>query len=1014
MPNDPNLKTLDTGDPGFSLDGNTATYDVGNPQGEGITPAPRNKQVDVTDAFYNDGRHKDLSKTTRTLLGQYLGRVTEGKEGSAGRANDFPVDSNSAVDVSIGADKNFPAVPGPSSNSSQYAPGDQPGLKTTSQAYASIGALIKKGASPADVPNGNELLKGINVTQSGIISKENKQGRAASTYTSALLTRNRFQPDAPRGLAGDYTYQITTGTETSNVSPSVLSQVGSGLSLRSSLEKGSANAGLQPSSDSQVARSALPSGYQFGTTQKFSSVYMEARDVLTALSAEQPTNYVSIGGGQAGEELESWGNMNNVNDPFDGFDSLGMSLLSILLILAVGLSITILGGVLSLVGAGGNGKMQHFDPATGLYPLGRSRIESQNNQIPSLGGITPAIDLGLYRTQNDYFGCVTKGLIAFFSLGDTSLLGLAAKAAVAVVARINPFDTSNPRGFDVVVCRAIIRSAAQIIESFKKIGSSTGVFSGINNILKALGTLRSSKLFSAMNIFAKIGDDISTHYENVSQLGFDGVARTVNGVANDAPQSPVLNSRLKNIDGSVRSTLSWGTARSRAMYLLPDALAVNVIADSKFGDFGINAEGNIGLSKTVLGNSRLSADDVKLIEGQLDGEYVPFYFHDLRTNEIVSFHSFLTSLTDSYTAAYDTVEGFGRVEPARIYKSTVRKFAFSFYIVATSEDDFSEMYRRINKLTTLIYPQYTRGKEVYVDEKNNFIQPFSQLVGASPLIRVRLGDIARSNYTKFALARLFGLGSSLTVNGESTSPTSGDANKIRNVLSNFDLNSESVKKLTLLNKIGTVYLLKENYILDVGYNREKTAQFKKLLTLTLKSLGSSDTTKTFKYGVIKPTDVSQEYYNAVTQNGALVKDAQQFVQGIEDMLLNNVYQVNFDALDANTKPNLEEYLRTNDVKGTLTSQNITDFFSSENNALVKYFEAAGGKGLAGHVESLDFKWMETSSFPTWNVNVGSSAPNMCQVTMNFAPVHDIAPGLDHLGYNRAPIYPVGNFSRQRK
>jgi hypothetical protein len=27
--------------------------------------------------------------------------------------------------------------------------------------------------------------------------------------------------------------------------------------------------------------------------------------------------------------------------------------------------------------------------------------------------------------------------------------------------------------------------------------------------------------------------------------------------------------------------------------------------------------------------------------------------------------------------------------------------------------------------------------------------------------------------------------------------------------------------------------------------------------------------------------------------------------------------------------------------------------------------------------------------------------------MSFEPIHDIAPGLDHEGFNRAPIYPVG-------
>ena len=39
-----------------------------------------------------------------------------------------------------------------------------------------------------------------------------------------------------------------------------------------------------------------------------------------------------------------------------------------------------------------------------------------------------------------------------------------------------------------------------------------------------------------------------------------------------------------------------------------------------------------------------------------------------------------------------------------------------------------------------------------------FIQPFSQIPTASPMIRLRVGDVIKSNYSKFGLARLFGLG----------------------------------------------------------------------------------------------------------------------------------------------------------------------------------------------------------------------------------------------------------------
>ena len=37
----------------------------------------------------------------------------------------------------------------------------------------------------------------------------------------------------------------------------------------------------------------------------------------------------------------------------------------------------------------------------------------------------------------------------------------------------------------------------------------------------------------------------------------------------------------------------------------------------------------------------------------------------------------------------------------------------------------------------------------------------------------------------------------------------------------------------------------------------------------------------------------------------------------------------------------------------------------------------------------------------------SRAPKLVKVNLTFTPVHDIAPGIDHTGFNRAPIYPVG-------
>ena len=61
-----------------------------------------------------------------------------------------------------------------------------------------------------------------------------------------------------------------------------------------------------------------------------------------------------------------------------------------------------------------------------------------------------------------------------------------------------------------------------------------------------------------------------------------------------------------------------------------------------------------------------------------------------------------------------------------------------------------------------------------------------------------------------------------------------------------------------------------------------------------------------------------------------------------------------------------------------------------------------GRGLAGVIENMSFGW----DF-AWETEFGSRAPMGCKVTLKFSPIHDIPPGLDADGFNRAPIYNAG-------
>jgi hypothetical protein len=101
----------------------------------------------------------------------------------------------------------------------------------------------------------------------------------------------------------------------------------------------------------------------------------------------------------------------------------------------------------------------------------------------------------------------------------------------------------------------------------------------------------------------------------------------------------------------------------------------------------------------------------------------------------------------------------------------------------------------------------------------------------------------------------------------------------------------------------------------------------------------------------------------------------------------------------------------NSVATTTQAKTTLDaFMNPDNNVIVKSFESAGGKGLAGFIESMNFDWYNQT---TCDTDLNRTAPKMCKVTLSFSPIHDITPGLDQHGYNRAPVYPVGTYSKPK-
>jgi hypothetical protein len=383
--------------------------------------------------------------------------------------------------------------------------------------------------------------------------------------------------------------------------------------------------------------------------------------------------------------------------------------------------------------------------------------------------------------------------------------------------------------------------------------------------------------------------------------------------------------------------------------------------------------------------NRFTEEQVAEIEDLLESEYMPFYFQDLRTNEIISFNAFLDDVSDGFQAEYSSISGYGRIEDAKIYKGTKRSLSVKFHLFAANPDDFDSMWWQINKLTTMVYPQWSRGRELKIVQGNNvgngpgsktfpFIQPFSQIPTATPVVRVRVGDLIRSNYSRFNLKRLFGFKDSdvglkqRRSGGEFSTGTEGVESKTTRTPAVAGSPKVPARKIPLR--------LKADF---------KTKVDGKDATIKAGTIVKVDSRKNYSINV--PGVGERFWTNVGALTGGGTVPAQEAVAAAA-----------------------ETTVTTPEIPGTLTNKTAMTsdvFYHPDGNAIIRSFESTMGKGLAAVCTSLKFGWMD-APWGAGEDGPGYRAPRYCTVEMQFDVMHDIAPGLDADGFNRAPIYPVGD------
>jgi len=557
----------------------------------------------------------------------------------------------------------------------------------------------------------------------------------------------------------------------------------------------------------------------------------------------------------------------------------------------------------------------------------------------------------------------------------------------------------------------------------------------VSQTLSFIDVIKGSKIVSACNVFAQLGDAILSDPAKWTDPDQPNKTSAMDSFSDDMPGAEVQKNRLQ---GTLK--LAWASNRAAANLVMPASIlgldaALN--GQKGFGAFstflGIGGDGYSKVQSTLVkaaDQGRMDPDTAADFEDQLEAAYVPFYFHDLRTNEMVAFHAFLASLSDSYNSSWDKVDGLGRVEPVKTYKGTERRINMSFYIAATSLADFDDMWVKINKLITLVYPQYTQGVELSSADGTTyrFTQPFSQLVGASPVIRIRLGDLLRSNYSQFALGRLFGMGNQdfqVGTNGPfvgADSISQGDIDNLNQALQQAQANprseiyTPSPGSWPLFDGGGGLLggLSLPSPSLPGGIGGSNAPQYAPQFKSTeahffeVKAVQLDPNNPLNIVGQVQfRTDAAFQAY--FSQNQAALSDKYDNPDNLPSRYVGGQYVFPNTALTMTGESQSAVVAKLGILSNVISSNSgfvtdVTTFLDPAQNAVAKSFNDTSGKGLAGVIESMDFDWLDNT---TWETQDGRIAPKMCKVNISFSPIHDISPGISHDGFNRGPVYPVG-------
>ena len=847
-------------------------------------------------------------------------------------------------------------------------------------------------------------------------------------------------------------------------------------------------------------RMAVPSPQRLGKRVSLSR-FTPAYQIKKLVGVEKPNNPNFI---DNTKDIQTYGSFNNVYSQFDSLISAGQIVLVVAMILGFVILLNLL--VVILLGVnkarrpeGENGDnsatFSSLDSGERQRLLGASVL--QNSGVYPLSEVDAGDFFSLFLGTNGMFNYTRHSAEDSLNAGIEEFFGFSFTGAIPSVGEVEGAGQQatntlvkvfTESGRLNVILRELLRSGITLVED------TGGAFSGgvsIANIGNLIRKIRDLKIVRFINVLMSMGDKIrfeadiqAAIQQNPNKATLSGSNGSYVDSLGDARSNFIAKSRTSDVDkgliwsnkkagmlglplagfvnsgrqqigsGSDATTrtnwegvinLSEEKAPSMLFETAPRQILANGVSTTDTGPFINNQQ-----QQTAIRNGRYDPEVVQQVEKELESDFMPFYIHDLRTNEILSFHAFLEDANEDFSVEFSAQEGYGRMDKVQIYKGATRNINVSFKMVAMNPEDHDIMWYKINRLAMMIYPQWTQGRKVEVGNLK-FVQPFSQIPGASPVIRLRLGDLYKSNYSKMAVARLFGISTLPDFNVYGTppnarppapqpaanppAPNAGNQppsppppseraiflNRLdaRARITNADVQQAFAEgdKIVLDAQRFPNGGNQPKYRINGGTNLPSLTGARVIATVqSIAANGNNIQVVPNKFVYSTGTDPNDFNPENSPNEGIVAVDGAGgpitlVLQQLNDgRLLDKARTITLLVRAAINTQTQERGPAAIPQDAEISSLSPDLFFNEQNNPIMKAFKSSGGKGLAGVITSFKVDYGDAKG--NWGTD-GTSllrAPMFVTVQLGMAVIHDITPGLDANGIMMAPIWPVGRTS----